>query len=308
MEELRNCVMGLVAYGVSTILRPINLQLLLSVSLLLCTCFGQLLPGGAATSAAVLAPSDREMLLLKASGGMFGGSENAFGQHAFSTKTSQGLVLWQDTSPDRVVYINPENKTYFEVSLSEYLEDNRGGKRSFGHYQSSQVKAVQLSDGTAAKEITYKGPASRRHRAELGSLGSANSSEQYSLSNRVVSGTGSRDATQVELAQVICLSNVKLSAAMNKVWCSIMNCEPKLGFPVILRGRASHREQRELSQKANMRDLFVYHSLKLVPLDKKRFLIPQGFKKARDKSALYFSESGVLESNDLDDLFRGKVR
>ncbi len=57
-----------------------------------------------------------------------------------------------------------------------------------------------------------------------------------------------------------------------------------------------------------MRDLFVFHSLKLVPLDKKRFLIPQGFKKARDKTALYFSESGVLKSNDLDDLFRGKLR
>lgn len=296
------------AHLVNNVRKRINRYLVVGLSLLFSCCFCQPLSVIAAPSPAVLAPSDREMLLLKASGGMFGGSENVFSQHAFSTKTAQGLVLWQDTSPERVVYINPENKTYIEISLSEYLEDNRGGKRSFGHFQSSQVKAVQLSDGTTAKEITYKGPAPRRHRAESGRLGRANSIEQSSLITGVVSGTGTRDANQVELAQVICLSNVRLSAAMNKVWCSIMNCEPKLGFPVILRGRASHREQRELSQKANMRDLFVYHSLKLVPLDKKRFLIPQGFKKARDKSALYFSESGVLESNDLDDLFRGKVR
>ena len=308
MGELHNCVMGLVAYGVSSILRPTNLQLLLSVSLLLCTCFGQLLPGGAATSAAVLAPSDREMLLLKASGGMFGGSENAFGQHAFSTKTSQGLVLWQDTSPDRVVYINPENKTYFEIPLAEYLEDNRGGKRSLPHYQSSKVKAVHLPDGTPAMEITYKGQASRRHRAQSGNMGRANPTDYSSSLEKDLFGKSNPDAGQVELAQVICLNNVKLSTAMSKVWCSIMNCEAKQGFPVNLRGRISHRAQRELGRKANMRDLFVYHSLKLVPLDKKRFLIPQGFKKARDKSALYFSESGVLESNDLDDLFRGKVR
>lgn len=247
------------------------------------------------------------MLLLKASGGMFGGSENAFSQHAFSTKTSQGVILWQDTSPDWVVYINPENQTYFKISLSEYLEDNRGGKRSFGHYQSSQVKTVQLSDGTAAKEITYMGQASRMHRTESGNLRRANSREQSSLIDRDLSGMGTRDANQVELAQVICLSNVKLSAAMNKVWCSIMNCESELGFPVNLRSRASHRKERELSQKANMRDLFIYRSLKVVPLDKKRFLIPPGFKKARDKTALYFSESGVLENHDLDDLFRGKV-
>lgn len=287
--------------------RRTHCYLVVSVSLLFCSCFCQPLLGIAASSSVVLTPSAREMLLLKASGGMFGGSENAFSRHAFSTKTAQGLVLWQDTAPEWVVYINPENKTYFEISLSEYLEDNRGGKRSFGHYQSSQVKVVQLSDGTTAKEITYKGPAPRRHRAESGRLGRANSIEQSSFINSVVSGTGTRDANQVELAQVVCLSNVKLSAAMNKVWCSIMNCEPKLGFPVILRGRGSHREQRELSQKANMRDLFVYHSLKLVPLDKKRFLIPPGFKKARDKTALYFSESGVLKNHDLDDLFRGKV-
>ena len=239
---------------------------------------------------------------------MFGGSENAFSQHAFSTKTAQGLVLWQDTSPDRVVYVNPENKTYFEISLPEYLEDSRGGKRGHSRYQSSQVKAVHLPDGTAAMETTYMGHASRRHHSESGNMGRSNSIEHSSSFERTQSGKSNRDVGQVELAQVICLNNVKVSATMSKVWCSIMNCEAKLGFPVNLRGRSSHREQKELGRKANMRDLFVYHSLKLVPLDKKRFLIPQGFKKARDKSALYFSESGVLESNDLDDLFRGKVR
>ena len=305
--SLKSWLKGLVAHLVNNVRRRINRYLVVSVSLLICCCFCLLSPGFATTSAAVLAPSDREMLLLKASGGKFGGSENAFSQHAFSTKTAQGLVLWRDTSPERVVYINPENKTYFEISLSEYLEDTRGGSRSLSHYQSSQVKAVHLPDGTAAMEITYKGQASRRHRAESGNMGP--NSVEHSLSiDKDLSGKSNTDAGQVELAQVICLSNVKLSAAMNKVWCLIMNCEAKLGFPVNLRGRTSHREQRELGRKANMRDLFVYHSLKLVPLDKQRFLIPQGFKKARDKSALYFSESGVLESNDLDDLFRGKVR
>ncbi|MBP9091032.1 hypothetical protein KBI23_08385 [bacterium] len=130
------------------------------------------------------------------------------------------------------------------TSLSEYLEDNRGGKRSRPHYQSSQVKAIQLPDGTAAKEITNKGKAARRHGAESGNLSRSNSREQSSSIDRVVSGPGNRDVNQVELAQIICLSNVKLSSAMNKVWCSIMNCEATLGFPVNLRGRASHCEQR----------------------------------------------------------------
>ncbi len=255
----------------------IKYQLTLAVSAVLSACFVLLLPGVAATSAA-LAPSDSQMLLLKASGGMFGASENAFSQHAFSTKTAQGLVLWQDASPDRVIYVNPENKSYFEISLAEYLSDHHSGKRSFSNYQSSQVKAVRLPDGTAAMETTYKGQTSRKH-----------------------------DLGQVELARVISLNNVKLSASMSKAWCSVMSCDPKLGFPVNLKRRSSRREQRELGQK-ELRDLFVYRSIKLVPLDKKRFLIPQGFKQARDKTALYFSESGVLENNDLDDLFRGKVR
>lgn len=255
----------------------IKYQLTLTLSVVLSGCVFLLLPGLAATSA-VLAPSDSKMLLLKASGGMFGASENAFSQHAFSTKTAQGLVLWQDTSPDRVVYVNPENKSYFEISLAEYLSDHRSGKRGFSNYQSSQVKAVRLPDGTAASETTYTGQSLRKH-----------------------------DPGQVELARVISLNNVKLSTAMSKAWCSIMSCDTKLGFPVNLKKRSSRREQRELGQK-ELRDLFVYHSLKLVPIDKKRFLIPQGFKQARDKTALYFSESGVLENNDLDDLFRGKVR
>lgn len=255
----------------------IKYQLTLVLSVVLSGCFVLLLPGVAATSAA-LAPTDSQMLLLKASGGMFGASENAFSQHAFSTKTAQGLVIWQDTSPDRVVYVNPENKSYFEISVAEYLSDHRSGKRGFSNYQGSQVKAVRLPDGTAAMETTYTGQSLRK-----------------------------RDVGQVELARVVSLSNVKLSAAMSKAWCSIMNCDTKLGFPVNLKKRSSRREQREFGQK-ELRDLFVYHSLKLVPFDKKRFLIPQGFKQARDKTALYFSESGVLENNDLDDLFRGKVK
>ncbi len=257
--------------------RRINCQLLLAVSLVLSGCLVLPLPGLAAPSAA-LAPTDSQMLLLKASGGMFGASENAFSEHAFSTKTAQGLVLWQDTSPDRVFYINPENKSYCEISLAEYLKDHRCGKRGFSDYQSSQVKAIRLPDRTAAMETTYKGQSLREH-----------------------------NVGQVELARVVTLNNVKLSATMSKAWCSIMSCDTKLGFPVNLKKRSSRREQRELGQK-ELRDLFVYHSLKLVPVDKKRFLIPQGFKPARDKTALYFSESGVLENNDLDDLFRGKVK
>jgi hypothetical protein len=156
-------------------------------------------------------------------------------------------------------------------------------------------------------DTIYKGQASRRYHSKSGNTGRSNSIERSSSFEKAQSGTSNLDADQVELAQVICLNNVKLSAAMSKAWCSIMNCEAKLGFPVNLRGRSSHREQSELGQKARLRDLFVYHSLKLLPLDRKRFLIPQGFKKARDKSALCFSESGMLETNDLDDLFRGKV-
>lgn len=284
----------------------INYKVMLSVSVVLSACFVLLLPGLAATSAA-LAPSDSQMLLLKASGGMFGASENAFSQHAFSTKTAQGLVLWQDTSPDQVIYVNPENKTFFEISLTEYLEDHRSGKHGFSNYQSSQVKAVHLPDGTAATETTYKGQASRKHHAESLSIERSNSIGRFSSIDKALPGRGDRDAGQVELARVICLNNVKLSAAMSKAWCSIMSCDTKLGFPVNLKKRSSRREQRELGQR-ELRDLFVYHSLKLVPFDKKRFLIPKEFKRARDKTALYFSESGVLENNDLDDLFRGKVR
>jgi hypothetical protein len=229
-----------------------------------------------------LQPSDRTSLLLKASGSMWGATEDTFGVHCFSLKSDRGVAIWTDSRPGLITLVNPENKTYLTESMDEYLDDNNYGVHFPPAFQSGSSRAVKQSDGSELLEVTYL----RRSRA---------------------SGGKPREAAQISYRH-----DVKLSPLMLRAWSTIMLASPEQGFPVNLRVRSRHHHQEDQSESFDpakpWRELVAYHSLKVVPFDPVRFTVPRDYKRAQDKSAFYFSSNGVLKKSDIDDLFRSEVK
>lgn len=235
-------------------------------------------------SALALGPSENEVLVLRASGTMWGATENTFSNHAFSLKSSRGTVVWHDSQPNVMVLLNPENKTFFKESLNNFISRNDYGVRRPFHFDKILARKCKLSDGTFANEVTYF--------------------------CKVSDIRGDRIHP---VLQVVTLKSISLPSPVLEAWSAIMLSEPKLGFPVMLRSDGSYHHPLDIDWKKRAtgkgwKALVSYHSLCLEPISEKSFAIPSDYRRARDISAFYLSGDGVLKPSDIDDLFRGSLK
>lgn len=212
------------------------------------------------------------MVLLRASGAMWGATEDHFSRHAFSLRSHLGVALWQDARPETVILINPENKTYLPVHISEYIEDNNYGAHTPLLYNSTDKKDVVLPDGTRAVETTLQ----------------------------MKFPTGHKEPS----ARVVSVKNIQLTPAMARAWCAVMLVKPEINFPVSLYMCKQAKVKGQKKRSPKWINTFVCGSIAQKPFDAKIFAVPRGYRKATDKSAFYFSDDGNLKDGDLTDLFR----
>lgn len=95
------------------------------------------------------------MILFRATGLMWGATENRFSEHAFSLKSNRGVALWRDSNPGNITLINPENKTYLTESIAEYLDDNHYGIEVPIKFEDSKVQQHAGLDGHPCLETIY---------------------------------------------------------------------------------------------------------------------------------------------------------
>jgi len=232
--------------------------------------------GEAAGNFSPLSPNESQMIVLRASGSMWGATENTFSQHAFSLKSGSGIALWKDTAPETIVLINPENKTYISEPLAEYIADNNYAIHQPLKFDSVQTSQASLPDGKPAVEIIFK----RMH---------ASGHEQ-------------------EVARIKCLKEIKLPTNLLRTWARIMLLNSNNLFPVSLKTKHVPKRHTEKDGPVSWSEPFTYHSIQIKPIDKNNYKIPADYKRAEDKSAFYFSSNGILKQQDVDDLFRRKLK
>lgn len=173
--------------------------------------------------AAAKAPGKGEMILFRATGSMWGATENRFSEHAFSLKSNRGVALWRDIEPDKVTIINPENRTYLSESISEYLGDNHYGIDVPINAASCEVKSHLPLDGLPTMETVFRVKPSgvrsrRRHRGVL-----AGSESMLKSFNKTSSGFGqaalvkSNNGSSVERKTTSGQPPVKSTTAMTKI-------------------------------------------------------------------------------------------
>lgn len=231
---------------------------------------------GTVAPAWAMEPTATKMLLLKCTGSMLGPVEVFFAPHSFSILNSNGLVIWRDSEPGKVQLLNTENQTVLKVSLDEYIDDISSGLRDLSGTIKTGPTAVVMPDGRKATQMIYAAQTGRRG---------------YKV-------------------QAVFLPDLKVSPQMVQAWCRIFFVESQYGMPVTVRHNKTLK-RRDLAEQSKSvdkawRTMIAYKSLESVPLRQERFAVPKNFKVAKDKSALYFSEDGVLKKEDIDDLFRSE--
>lgn len=239
-------------------------------------------------SASAKAPGKGEMILFRATGPMWGATENRFSEHAFSLKSNRGVALWRDTQPDKVVIINPENRTYLAESLFDYLDDNHYGAEVPIKFDSYEIKPHEPLQGHPCLETVYR----RKYK----SRGSA----------KPVLRAGLKD--EFEVARTYSLQDIEIPPAMYRAWTTIMLSTTQKGFPVTASVRPGRGWYEGEGKADSRRDLISFVSIKFVPFAAQYFEIPRGFRQAKDKSGFYLSESGELKASDIDDLFRSDLK
>lgn len=219
---------------------------------------------------------EKKMVVLKASGSMWGATEDSFSRHAFSLRSHLGVALWQDKQPEVVVLLNPENRTFLPVHISEYIEDNNYGAHTPLLFNSTVKKDVVLPDGTKAVESTLQ----------------------------MKFPSGHSEPT----ARVVSIQNIQLTPAMAKAWCAVMLVKPDFNFPVSLYVCKQPKIEGKKKRSLKWINTFVCGSIEQKPLNTSAFTVPKDYKRANDKSAFYFSDDGNLKEGDLTDLFRRDVK
>lgn len=204
-------------------------------------------------------------------------------------KGKLGSSLWRSSDPRKATLMNPENKTYLDCPVEEYIHDLRDEdfpKIAVKRFKSAKAK---LPAGFSGNEYTVF----------------------YDQGKDLV------------FARVISLSKSGIPEPTHRMWCHYTGISgANLGLPVSIyrvRGRHAggrrgrrhsvgpyHAERASLRKPGSggLRSFLVPTELARKPLDPTLFTLPKGFKKAGDKAAFYLSQDGQMKQSDLEDFFR----
>ncbi|MCA9804130.1 MAG: hypothetical protein KC777_19310 [Cyanobacteria bacterium HKST-UBA02] len=204
-------------------------------------------------------------------------------------KGKLGGSLWKSSDPRKATLMNPENKTYLDFPIEEYIHDLR--------------------------DEDFPGIAVKRFKSAKAKLPAGFSGNEYTVYYE--------QGKDIVFARVIGLSKSGIPEPTHQMWCHYTGISgADLGLPVSIyrvrgrhggghRGRRHsvgpyHAERASLRKpgKGGLRSFLVPTELARKPLDPTLFTLPKGFKKAGDKAAFYLSQDGQMKQSDLEDFFR----
>lgn len=221
-----------------------------------------------------------KLLFIKGTGDLFADFRIKLTSTKIRIIGKQGGALWREESPDTVLMYNNENKVFVPQTVDQYIHEIHQGYRPIAIEQLEGPREILL-DGVKAR--VYHGF------ANVPKLGRQN------------------------IAEIVCIDNNFLSPVAHQTWCKILGLNRlDLGLPVSL----VQKRDKIIGVKNNVAQ---YGSLVLVhvlqcnsiaeqPANSDSFSIPVGWKRGRDKGALFFSSDGKLKDKDLDDLFRTELK
>jgi hypothetical protein len=200
--------------------------------------------------------------------------DSKFSALGIHNRTKTGNSLWRASKPEVVCLINPENKSYLEIPVEEYIESEVHMGRRSRHF----------SDVSKPVPTTENGHPALRY-------------ELYTT----------RDGAREKVADIICIKQNCVPKKVVEMWCKMFGLNrTDLGFPIGLLSEKHLRNRRHT--RIEDAPTFSLKALNESPMDKSIFEVPKELKPAPDKASLYFSLDGNLKNSDMDEIFRSKPK
>ncbi len=196
--------------------------------------------------------------------------DSKFSALGIHNRTKTGNSLWRVSKPEVVCLINPENKSYLEIPVEEYLENEVHMGRKARRFTSMSNPVPSMENGHAAQRYTL---------------------------------FSTRGGSQDKVADIICVKQNCVPKKVVEMWCKMFGIgRTDLGFPVGLLSESNLRNRRHT--RLESAPTFSLKTLAETPLDKGIFEVPKDLKPAPDKASLYFSLDGNFKNSDMDEIFR----
>lgn len=230
-----------------------------------------------------------KMLVLKTQGELFGPASVRMSPLGLRVRTKIGESLWLKSKPEYFYMINPENKTYLEMTRQAYIDDLREDY-----------------------------PALRFERKEVKKEGSLfNKPRQITLLYRKDEGS------ELKSAEVESIARDMLPADVCRIWSELITYQPEPAqLPLnckqlIKRGWMTNIMQHvdgSVKGRGHKRhhsrwmEMLTTSDLQWQNCDPAVFKLPAGYKRAVDRASLYLSTDGEIKKGDIEEFFMRELK
>jgi hypothetical protein len=245
-----------------------------------------------------------KMLVLKGAGELFDVFSMRLSEQGIRIRTKIGEGLWLAAKPQSYIMINPENKTFLEVSFKWYVEDLRedypkikwdrkveklvGEKFGQKVTRTAFIRKDSLSKDSLAKNSGPKGVNTELNAAELDSI----------------KVQGLPPAVLKVLTDLLSVESrgetlpIYCKQLMRRHWFGEMITGPER------RLKTRTNNGRENTTKV----MFEVKEFGWQPYDASFFRLSKDLKRARDRASLFLSTDGDIKEKDIEDFFMRELK
>ncbi len=245
-----------------------------------------------------------KMLVLKGAGELFDVFSMRLSEQGIRIRTKIGEGLWLAAKPQSYIMINPENKTFLEVSFKWYVEDLREDYPKI-KWDRKVDKLVGEKFGQKVTRTTFI--------------------RKDSLSkNSLAKNSGPKDVnTELNAAELDSIKVQGLPPAVLKVLTDLLSVESRgETLPIYCKqlmrrhwyGEMITGPERRLKTRTNQgrenstKVMFEVKELGWQPYDASFFRLSKDLKRARDRASLFLSTDGDIKEKDIEDFFMRELK
>lgn len=230
-----------------------------------------------------------KMLVLKTQGELFGPASIRMSPLGLRVRTKIGESLWLKSKPAMFYMINPENKTYLEMTRQAYIDDLREDYPSLKFERVEVKKGGTLFDKPRQSTVLYR-----------------------------------KDAgAELKAAEIESIARDMLPAEVCRIWCELFTYQPepaqlplnckqliKRGWMTNLMQHADGSVKGRGHKRHNARwmEMVTTTDLQWQNCDPSVFRLPAGYKRAVDRASLYLSADGEIKKGDIEEFFMRELK
>lgn len=243
--------------------------------------------------------ASEKMLVLKGAGELFDVFSMRLSEQGIRIRTKIGEGLWLAAKPQSYIMINPENKTFLEVSLKWYVEDLREDYPKIKWDR----KVEKLVGEKFGQKVTRTA---------------------YIRKDSLAKNSGPKDVnTELNAAELDSIKVQGLPPAVLKVLTDLLSVESRGEILPIYCKQLMRRHwygemitgpERRLKTRTNKgredttKVMFEVKEFGWQPYDASFFRLSKDLKRARDRASLFLSTDGNIKEKDIEDFFMRELK